>query len=123
MGQSSWLPEAPAEHSSREISTSRRFSFKTVAIASSSTDEDSELYGEVTQGPDYTSDLPDECLASIFHFLCAGDRKRSSLVCHRCLRVDGQSRHRLSQRPGWASSFPACSLRPLRLGHEACASM
>ncbi|KAM1090062.1 hypothetical protein ACFX19_017953 [Malus domestica] len=96
MGQSSSLPEAPAEHSPREISTSRRFSFKTVAIASSSTDEDSELYGEVTQGRDYTSDLPDECLASIFHFLCAGDRKRSSLVCHRWLRVDGQSRHRLS---------------------------
>ncbi|KAB2617795.1 F-box protein SKIP2-like [Pyrus ussuriensis x Pyrus communis] len=96
MGQSSSLPEAPAEHSPREISTSRRFSFKTVAIASSSTYEDSEFYGEVTQGRDYTSDLPDECLASIFHFLGAGDRKRSSLVCHRWLRVDGQSRHRLS---------------------------
>ncbi|CAK7337729.1 unnamed protein product [Dovyalis caffra] len=45
---------------------------------------------------DYTEDIPDECLACIFQLLNAGDRKRSSLVCKRWLRVDGQSRRRLS---------------------------
>lgn len=45
---------------------------------------------------DFTGDLPDECLAHVFQFLGAGDRKRCSLVCKRWLLVDGQSRHRLS---------------------------
>ncbi|KAH6796843.1 VIER F-box protein 1 [Perilla frutescens var. hirtella] len=48
------------------------------------------------QGQDYTSEIPDECLALIFQCLSSGDRKRSSLVCHRWLAVEGQSRHRLS---------------------------
>uniref|UniRef100_A0A7N0UNI5 F-box domain-containing protein n=1 Tax=Kalanchoe fedtschenkoi TaxID=63787 RepID=A0A7N0UNI5_KALFE len=47
-------------------------------------------------GPDYTFALPDECLACIFQSLGPLDRKRCSLVCRRWLRVDGQSRHRLS---------------------------
>ncbi|KAM1174897.1 F-box protein SKIP2 [Malus sylvestris] len=113
MGQSYSFPESPAEHSPREISTSRRFGFKSVAIGSSLNDEDSEFHGEVTQGRDYTSDLPDELLASIFHFLGAGDRKRSSLVCHRWLRVDGQSRHRLSlnAQAGLLTFLPALFAR------------
>ncbi|KAL6010404.1 putative VIER F-box protein 1 [Asimina triloba] len=45
---------------------------------------------------DFSADLPDECLAHVFHWLCSGDRKRCSLVCRRWLRVEGQSRHRLS---------------------------
>ncbi|KAL0657004.1 hypothetical protein Bca4012_077588 [Brassica carinata] len=45
---------------------------------------------------DYTLDLPDECLAHVFQYLGAGDRKRCSLVCKRWLFVDGQNRHRLS---------------------------
>ncbi|EPS63306.1 hypothetical protein M569_11480 [Genlisea aurea] len=45
---------------------------------------------------DYTLNLPDECLACVLQSLSSGDRKRSSLVCRRWLRVDGQSRHRLS---------------------------
>ncbi|KAL0718515.1 hypothetical protein Bca4012_067837 [Brassica carinata] len=45
---------------------------------------------------DYTEDLPDECLAHVFQYLGAGDRKRCSLVCKRWLFVDGQNRHRLS---------------------------
>ncbi|KAF8406278.1 hypothetical protein HHK36_008363 [Tetracentron sinense] len=45
---------------------------------------------------DYISDLPDECLARIFQLLGSGDRKRCSLVCERWLRVEGQSRHRIS---------------------------
>ncbi|EOA25382.1 hypothetical protein CARUB_v10018713mg [Capsella rubella] len=45
---------------------------------------------------DFTGDLPDDCLAHVFNFLSAGDRKRCSLVCKRWLFVDGQNRHRLS---------------------------
>ncbi|KAL3813640.1 hypothetical protein ACJIZ3_014908 [Penstemon smallii] len=45
---------------------------------------------------DYTSEIPDECLAIIFQTLSSGDRKRCSLVCRRWLAVEGQSRHRLS---------------------------
>lgn len=45
---------------------------------------------------DFTSDLPDECLAHVFQSLGSGDRKRCSLVCRRWLCVEGQSRNRLS---------------------------
>ncbi|GMH25218.1 hypothetical protein Nepgr_027061 [Nepenthes gracilis] len=45
---------------------------------------------------DFTSDLPDECLAHIFQSLTSGDRKSCSLVCKRWLKVEGQSRQRLS---------------------------
>ncbi|XP_057779597.1 putative F-box/LRR-repeat protein 8 [Salvia miltiorrhiza] len=51
---------------------------------------------DAVSGYDYTLDLPDECLALIFHSLSAGDRKRSSLVCRRWLTIEGQSRHRLT---------------------------
>ncbi|XP_057786385.1 F-box protein SKIP2-like [Salvia miltiorrhiza] len=52
--------------------------------------------GSSNQEQDYTSEIPDECLALIFQCLSSGDRKRISLVCRRWLAVDGQSRHRLS---------------------------
>ncbi|KAG7565124.1 Leucine-rich repeat cysteine-containing subtype [Arabidopsis suecica] len=45
---------------------------------------------------DFTANLPDDCLAHVFQFLSAGDRKRCSLVSKRWLFVDGQNRHRLS---------------------------
>ncbi|XP_071710136.1 F-box protein SKIP2-like [Rutidosis leptorrhynchoides] len=45
---------------------------------------------------DYTSDIPDDCLALIFQSLSSGDRKRCSLVSRRWLLVEGQSRHRLA---------------------------
>ncbi|CAA0816262.1 F-box protein [Striga hermonthica] len=45
---------------------------------------------------DYTSEIPDECLALIFQPLSSGDRKRCSLVCRRWLAVEGQSRQRLA---------------------------
>lgn len=51
---------------------------------------------DAVSGHDYTSDLPDECLALIFQSLSAGDRKRSSLVCRRWLSIEGQSRYRLT---------------------------
>lgn len=91
---------------------SRRFSFRTSAIISpfESNEEvveavaaaeaaevpEAEFLQNAVVGYDYTADLPDECLASIFHFLGSGDRKQCSLVCHRWLRVDGQNRNRLS---------------------------
>lgn len=51
----------------------------------------------VTDGiRDYISDLPNECLASVFQFLGSADRNRCSLVCRRWLQIEGQSRHRLS---------------------------
>ncbi|KAL0410180.1 UNVERIFIED_CONTAM: F-box protein SKIP2 [Sesamum latifolium] len=49
---------------------------------------------DAVAGDDFTLNLPDECLACIFQSLSAGDRKRSSLVCRRWLRVEGQSHHR-----------------------------
>ncbi|PWA38746.1 F-box domain, cyclin-like protein [Artemisia annua] len=46
---------------------------------------------------DYTNSLPDECLALIFNFLIfTKDRKNSSLVSHRWLRIEAQTRTRLS---------------------------
>lgn len=45
---------------------------------------------------DYISEIPDECLSSIFHFLSSGDRNNASLVSKRWLRIEGQSRHRLT---------------------------
>ncbi|KAJ0450441.1 putative F-box domain, leucine-rich repeat domain superfamily [Helianthus annuus] len=45
---------------------------------------------------DYTSEIPDECLALIFQFLTSTDRKHCSLVSSRWLLVEGQSRHRLA---------------------------
>ncbi|OIW15639.1 hypothetical protein TanjilG_08215 [Lupinus angustifolius] len=45
---------------------------------------------------DYISDLPDECLASVFQSLSSADRNRCSLVCRRWYQIEGQSRNRLS---------------------------
>ncbi|GMI86472.1 VIER F-BOX PROTEINE 4, SKP1/ASK1-interacting protein 2 [Hibiscus trionum] len=55
-----------------------------------------EFLGEIAANRDYTAEIPDECLAYIFHLLGPGDRNRCSLVCKRWFRVDGWSRHRLS---------------------------
>ncbi|XP_043689422.1 F-box protein At1g47056-like [Telopea speciosissima] len=45
---------------------------------------------------DFVSHLPDECLAYILKYLGFLDRESCSLVCRAWLRVEGQSRHRLS---------------------------
>ncbi|CAI9770269.1 unnamed protein product [Fraxinus pennsylvanica] len=50
----------------------------------------------VNQQEDFTSEIPDECLALIFQSLSSRDRTQCSLVCRRWLVVEGQSRHRLS---------------------------
>ncbi|XP_061340001.1 F-box protein SKIP2-like [Gastrolobium bilobum] len=57
---------------------------------------DADISDDSITGRDYTSDIPDECLAGIFQFLGSTDRKSCSVVCRRWLRVDGESRHRLS---------------------------
>lgn len=48
------------------------------------------------QGLDCTLNIPDECLAHIFHYLKPGDRTPCSLVCKRWHLAEGQSRRRLS---------------------------
>ncbi|KAK6115923.1 hypothetical protein DH2020_008192 [Rehmannia glutinosa] len=85
----------------QSASTSRPISSKPTSSISS---PEFEYPGGVTSdmddaagaGNDYSLNIPDECLACIFQFLSAGDRKRSSLVCRRWLIIEGQSRHRLS---------------------------
>ncbi|KAK4434806.1 putative F-box/LRR-repeat protein 8 [Sesamum alatum] len=71
-----------------------------------------DLEDSVT-GNDYTLNIPDECLACIFHSLSSGNRKRSSLVCRRWPRVEGQSCHRLSlnAQSELASVIPCLFLR------------
>ncbi|KAK1292681.1 F-box protein SKIP2 [Acorus calamus] len=89
----------------------------------------------ISLGRDYTSDLPDECLALVFHSLGSGDRKNCSLVCHRWLLLEGQSRHRLSldARSALLSAVPSlfsrfdsvtklalkCERRSVSIGDEA----
>lgn len=72
---------------------------------------------------DGTADLPDECLALVFHFLPAEDRRTCSLVCRRWLFVDGRFRTSLSIRaraslfqaaPALFSRFEAVSNLALR---------
>lgn len=89
---------SPDPNTPREISVSRRFSFRSSSVVSSFAErrEDAEVLEDFSDGRDYTAEIPDECLASIFYFLSSGDRKRCSLVCRRWLQVDGQNRFRLS---------------------------
>ncbi|CAN7050860.1 unnamed protein product [Brassica rapa subsp. trilocularis] len=86
MGQA---PSSTAESNGREVDL-RLWSVSPVIISGG----DSMDSGKSDR--DYTLDLPDECLAHVFQYLGAGDRKRCSLVCKRWLFVDGQNRHRLS---------------------------
>ncbi|KAJ8753580.1 hypothetical protein K2173_022821 [Erythroxylum novogranatense] len=51
---------------------------------------------EISGDCDYTKEIPDECLACVFHFLAGRDRTHCSLVCKCWLCVEGQSRYRLS---------------------------
>lgn len=100
MGQvpSSASSSPEPSHRGGAISSSHRLdSLPSLEFVSSFEDEeDAAAADEGAAGYDYTDDLPDECLAHVFHFLGTGDRKRCSLVCRRWLAVEGQSRHRLS---------------------------
>ncbi|RVX23327.1 F-box protein [Vitis vinifera] len=79
----------------RESNSSLRSTARSPLYISMPETDDCVESSEV-DGPDYTSDLPDDILACIFQFLSTGDRKRCSLVCQRWLLVEGRSRHRLS---------------------------
>ncbi|KAK9284647.1 hypothetical protein L1049_023823 [Liquidambar formosana] len=97
MGQSSSTAAALPVSNRRETSLSRRFPTKSTAtIYPMQPDEEGEVYENVVECPDFTSFIPDECLACIFQLLNSGDRKRCSLVCRRWFGVEGQSRQRLS---------------------------
>uniref|UniRef100_A0A7N0UMH4 F-box domain-containing protein n=1 Tax=Kalanchoe fedtschenkoi TaxID=63787 RepID=A0A7N0UMH4_KALFE len=102
MGQASSSSPSPSSlivSDRRDRSLSRRFFSASVAASMSSILSDDDYVGEpltATDGYDYTSDIPDECLACIFQSLPSVDRKQCSLVCHRWFVVEGQSRHRLS---------------------------
>ncbi|OWM70844.1 F-box protein At1g47056-like [Punica granatum] len=92
-----------------------------------------------SESADYISNLPDECLAYVFQSLGSGDRKRCPLVCRRWLRIEGQSRHRLSLNaqsdlitmiPSLFSRFDAvtklalkCDRRSISIGDEALISI
>lgn len=97
MGQSSSTAVASSEPNPYKISDGKRCNFHSwLANGEEGSDTDAEHVENSTGGRDYTADLPDDCLAGIFHFLGSADLKKCSLVCRRWLRVDGQSRHRLS---------------------------
>ncbi|KAK7331018.1 hypothetical protein VNO77_25227 [Canavalia gladiata] len=86
MGQSPSTPVSSPDLSHREIFNPNRFGYG-----------DADFFDDsVGGGRDFTADIPDECLAGIFQFLSAVDRKSCSTVCRRWLRVDGENRHRLS---------------------------
>ncbi|CAM8997072.1 hypothetical protein QQ045_007265 [Rhodiola kirilowii] len=101
MGQASSSSPSPSANivsNRRDRSLSRRFFSASIAASISSIlseDEDIEALA-TADGYDYTSDIPDECLACIFQSLPSVDRKHCSLVCQRWFVVEGQSRHRLS---------------------------
>ncbi|KAI4337011.1 hypothetical protein L6164_015473 [Bauhinia variegata] len=95
MGQSA---STAAIASRRESSHSHWSKTKSTALVSPmlADDNDDSRHEGIDGTLDYISHLPDECLASIFQSLSSADRNRCSLVCLRWLRVEGQSRHRLS---------------------------
>lgn len=59
-------------------------------------DNENQLQKLLGSAPDFTSLLPDECLACIFLKLNSSDRNQCSLVCKRWHSVEGQGRQRLS---------------------------
>ncbi|KAI3665687.1 hypothetical protein L6452_44317 [Arctium lappa] len=108
MGQSSstHAPSSPPpprstqrhHHHHRSLSLSSSFSTRSdiFSFMHSKKEPSFEFPDAVTTTIDYTSEIPDECLAIVFQFLNSGERKRCSLVSRRWLLVEGQSRHRLA---------------------------
>lgn len=94
MGQST----STAALASRRVSNQSHLSKakSTALISPTHTDEVEDCEWIFDGGQDYSTELPDECLACIFQSLGPRDRKHCSLVCRRWLRIEGQSRHRLS---------------------------
>ncbi|KAJ7952817.1 F-box protein [Quillaja saponaria] len=97
MGQSPSTAGTASELNRREISLSNRFISRSFpVVAPVGLNKEACLFEKFAGGRDYTSDLPDDCLAGIFQYLTSGERACCSLVCRRWRLVDGQSRHRLS---------------------------
>ncbi|MBA0865636.1 hypothetical protein Goshw_014037 [Gossypium schwendimanii] len=127
--------------SRRDCNRSQRSKSKSTAlIGQMQAEEAEEVERNSIDGlSDIISVLPDECLACIFQSLTPGDRKRCSLVCRRWLRIEGQSRHRLSLNaqsdlhphiPSIFSRFDAvtklalkCDRRSVSIGDEALAQI
>ncbi|GKV04563.1 hypothetical protein SLEP1_g16713 [Rubroshorea leprosula] len=94
MGQSA---STAAISGRRDSSLSHRSKSKSTALILPMQDDEAEEHdGSLDGSSDYISDLPDECLACVFQSLNTSDRKQCSLVCRRWLKIEGQSRHRLS---------------------------
>ncbi|KAI3699557.1 hypothetical protein L2E82_43956 [Cichorium intybus] len=102
MGQSSSThapsPPRSTQRHHRSISLSSSFSARSEIFSFMHSKKESsfEIPDAVPTTIDYTSEIPDECLAIVFQFLSSGERKRCSLVCRRWLLVEGESRHRLA---------------------------
>ncbi|CAN8254813.1 unnamed protein product [Cochlearia groenlandica] len=92
MGQ---VPSSPTE-TGRRVSPPSLWRWSPETSDSDSESIDSDYAFSDGGDFDFTANLPYDCLAHVFQFLGAGDRKRCSLVCKRWLFVDGQNRHRLS---------------------------
>ncbi|XP_024977481.1 F-box protein At1g47056-like [Cynara cardunculus var. scolymus] len=103
MGQSSSSlspsPPGSTHHLHRSVvlsSSSSSAGSEALAFRNSKEEVSIEFSEDNSSYIDYTSEIPDDCLAVVFQFLGAGDRKRCSLVSRRWLLVEGQSRHRLA---------------------------
>ncbi|XVE55835.1 hypothetical protein DITRI_Ditri03aG0189300 [Diplodiscus trichospermus] len=121
----------------RDSNHSQRLKSKSTALICPMQLEEAEEFDRrsIDGLSDFISDLPDECLACVFQSLSPIDRKRCSLVCRRWLRIEGQSRHRLSLNaqsdlhpliPSIFSRFDAvtklalkCDRRSVSIGDEA----
>lgn len=134
MGQSASAAAIPSRRESNRDSHRSKPKSTAAICPMEADDESSEI---VNAAYDFISDLPDECLACIFQSLGSRDRKQCSLVCLRWLRIEGQSRHRLSLDaksdllpfiPSLFSRFDAvtklalkCDRRTVSIGDEALA--
>lgn len=102
MGQSTSTPSRPFSDSPSAVISPRFHKVRTFMDLNSDRDRDSDRNSNSTRNSDsdsdcdYSSFIPDECLACVFQLLGSGDRKRCSLVSRRWWRVEGQSRYRLS---------------------------
>ncbi|KAG6516377.1 hypothetical protein ZIOFF_026836 [Zingiber officinale] len=98
MGQSASTTSSKPPSSSSSLRRSKFPCFSSFAGSVPATPYPAAITGGESAVPsrDHTADLPDDCLAFVFHFLNSADRKKCSLVCRRWLAVEGQSRHRIS---------------------------
>ncbi|KAL6317327.1 hypothetical protein AAG906_030080 [Vitis piasezkii] len=135
MGQSASTSAISSGSSRRGSNHPHRSRSKSMVQIPSMQVEENVQFRQIDEDLDYISDLPDECLACIFQSLGSGDRKQCSLVCRRWLRIEGQTRHRLSLNahsdlltvvPSLFSRFDAvtklalkCDRRSVSIGDDA----